>query len=61
MNNNKPWLRAFGVAALAIGASAATLGGTLAAFPNAKQACQENRATRPFVAGSPDGSHRLVA
>ena len=57
----KTWLHVVGVAALAIGASAATLGGTLAAFPDSEESCQGDRATHPLVPGRSDETHRLVA
>ena len=61
MCNKKTWLHAVGVAALTIGASAATLGGTLAAFPDPEESCQGDRATHPFVAGRSDETHRPLA
>lgn len=61
MGNKTTWLHVLGAGALAIGASAATLGGTLAVLPHSNGTCQAGRETDTTGAHSADETHRLVA
>ena len=61
MHNKIPWLPAIAAAALALGASATTLFGTLTAFPHVRGTCEGGRATHALAAAGADKSRRPAA